>query len=55
MIILRVDSFATYAYSRRDLPAEIFYCFRFLFNQTYVANESILNIDILRASSYEPG
>ena len=46
MIILRVDSFATYAYSRRNLPAGIFYCF--LFSQKYFANESTLNIDISR-------
>ena len=46
MIILRVDSFTTYAYSRRNLLAGIFYCF--LFSQKYVANESTQNIDILR-------
>ena len=46
MIILRVDLFATYAYSRRNLPAGIFYCF--LFSQKYFANESTLNIDISR-------
>lgn len=39
MIILRVDSFTRYAYSRRIL---------FFFSHKYVANEPTLNIDILR-------